>query len=369
MTNLLFHFCEIIKTILPLLEVIILLLPALLAVAYVTVAERKTMASMQRRLGPNIVGYYGLLQAFADALKLILKEYVAPTQANIFLFFLGPIITLIFSLLGYAVIPYAPGLSISDLDLGILYILAVSSLATYGILLAGWSANSKYAFLGSLRSVAQLISYELVLSSAILIIVMITNSFNLNTNIQYQKIIWFIVPLLPIFLIFFIGSIAETNRAPFDLAEAESELVSGFMTEHAAVIFVFFFLAEYGSILLMCILMSILFLGGYLMIDFLTYLSSIFYYLFDFDYFSNQNQILYKNTVINSIMYSLVLGLKTASMVFTFIWVRASFPRIRFDQLMSFCWTVMLPILFAFIVFIPCILFEFNSVLINCHLL
>ena len=214
------YIVEILKIITPLLEVMVLILPALLAVAYVTVAERKTMASMQRRLGPNVVGYYGLLQAFADALKLILKEYVAPTQSNLFLFFLGPVITLIFSLLAYAVIPYAPGLSISDMDLGIFYILAVSSLATYGILLAGWSANSKYAFLGSLRSTAQLISYELVLSSAILIIVLITNSLNLNTNIQYQKIIWFFIPLLPIFLIFFIGSVAETNRAPFDLAEA-----------------------------------------------------------------------------------------------------------------------------------------------------
>ncbi len=231
------------------IEVILLILPALLAIAYVTVAERKTvMASMQRRLGPNSVGYYGLLQAFADALKLLLKEYVIPTQANFILFFLGPIITLAFSLLGYAVIPYGPGLFISDLDLGILYIIAVSSLATYGILFAGWSANSKYAFLGSLRSTAQLISYELVLSSAILIIVMITNSLNLNINMQFQKAVWFILPLFPILLIFFIGSVAETNRAPFDLAEAESELVSGFMTEHAAVIFVFFFLAEYGSI-------------------------------------------------------------------------------------------------------------------------
>jgi NADH-ubiquinone oxidoreductase chain 1 len=171
------------------LEVVLLLLPALLAVAYVTVAERKTMASMQRRLGPNAVGYYGLLQAFADALKLILKEYVAPTQANLLLFFLGPVVTLIFALLGYAVIPYGPGLSVSDLDLGIFYIIAVSSIATYGILLAGWSANSKYAFLGSLRSTAQLISYELVLSSAILLIVMITNSLNFNVNIQLQKIV------------------------------------------------------------------------------------------------------------------------------------------------------------------------------------
>jgi len=169
------------------IEVVLVLVPALLAVAYVTVAERKTMASMQRRLGPNVVGYYGLLQAFADALKLLLKEYVAPSQANIVLFFLGPVITLIFALIGYAVIPYGPGLAISDFNLGIFYMLAVSSLATYGILLAGWSANSKYAFLGSLRSTAQLISYELILSSAILLVIMLTGSLNLTVNIECQR--------------------------------------------------------------------------------------------------------------------------------------------------------------------------------------
>jgi NADH-ubiquinone oxidoreductase chain 1 len=362
--------------ILSFLEVVLLLLPTLLAVAYVTVAERKTMASMQRRLGPNVVGYYGLLQAFADALKLILKEYVAPTQSNLFLFFLGPVLTLIFALLGYAVIPYGPGLSISDLDLGIFYIIAVSSIATYGILLAGWSANSKYAFLGSLRSTAQLISYELVLSSAILIIVMITNSLNFNVTIQFQKIVWFILPLFPILLIFFIGSVAETNRAPFDLAEAESELVSGFMTEHAAVIFVFFFLAEYSSILLMCILTSIFFMGGYLVsydvIHLLDKLDYIWVYLFDIDLISSyQNlklQELLKNSFINGLFSGLILGLKSSALVFVFIWVRASFPRIRFDQLMTFCWTVLLPLLFAFIVLIPCILFQFDAFLININI-
>jgi NADH-ubiquinone oxidoreductase chain 1 len=178
-----------ITILIPIIEVLILTLPVLLSVAFVTVAERKTMASMQRRLGPNIVGYYGLLQAFADALKLLLKEYISPTQANIILFFLGPIITLIFSLLGYAVIPFGPSLTISDLNLGILYILAVSSLATYGILLAGWSANSKYAFLGSLRSTAQLISYELILSSAILLVIILTGSLNLSVNIESQRAI------------------------------------------------------------------------------------------------------------------------------------------------------------------------------------
>ena len=364
-------------TIISIIEVILLMLPTLLAVAYLTVAERKTLASMQRRLGPNIVGYYGLLQAFADALKLILKEYVAPTQANLILFFLGPIITLAFTLLGYAVIPYGPGLSISDMNLGILYFLAVSSLATYGILLAGWSANSKYAFLGSLRSTAQLISYELVLSSIILLVVMITNNLNINVNIQYQKAIWFILPLFPLFLIFFIGSVAETNRAPFDLAEAESELVSGFMTEHAAVIFVFFFLAEYSSILLMCILTSALFIGGYLLsFDFIYYFdlvnftwASIFNaeWLFSSEYYNIRNFLIDNST--KGLYYSVVLSLKTCVMIFLFIWIRASFPRIRFDQLMSFCWTILLPVVFAFIILIPCILYNFNAYVINVNLL
>ena len=233
------------------------------------------MASMQRRLGPNIVGYYGLLQPFADALKLLIKEYVTPTQANIILFFLGPIITLIFSLYGYAMIPFGPGITINDFNLGLLYMLAVSSLATYGILLAGWSANSKYAFLGSLRSTAQLISYELILSSALLLIVLMTGALNLTVIIEIQKIIWFIIPLLPLFVIFFIASVAETNRAPFDLAEAESELVSGFMTEHAAGIFVFFFLAEYASIILMCILITIVLLGGYEILSIFTLVERI----------------------------------------------------------------------------------------------
>jgi len=363
-----------IPTVISLIEVILVLVPALLAVAYVTLAERKTMASMQRRLGPNAVGYYGLLQAFADALKLLLKEYVAPTQANMILFFLGPIITLVFSLLGYAVIPYGPGLAINDFNLGILYMLAVSSLATYGILLAGWSANSKYAFLGSLRSTAQLISYELVLSSVILLVVFITGSLNLTVNTESQRAIWFILPLLPVFIIFFIGSIAETNRAPFDLAEAESEIVSGFMTEHAAVVFVFFFLAEYGSIVLMCVLNSILFLGGYLLIDslsILTIMDIIFSNLLFMDWMLSIEYYLeniFNSSILEGLSYGLSLGLKSSMMIFIFIWVRASFPRIRFDQLMAFCWTVLLPVIFALIILIPCALYSYNIFPVNISL-
>ena len=360
-------------TIISILEVLLLTVPVLLTVAFVTVAERKTMASMQRRLGPNVVGYYGLLQAFADALKLIIKEYVSPTQANLVLFFLGPIITLIFSLLGYAVVPYGPGMAIWDFNLGILYMLAVSSLATYGILLAGWSANSKYAFLGSLRSTAQLISYELILSSAILLVILLTGSLNLTVTIESQRAIWFILPLLPVFIIFFIGSVAETNRAPFDLAEAESELVSGFMTEHAAVIFVFFFLAEYASIVLICILNSILFLGGYLL-DY-TYVLHMFYILDNIFMFTPNPasipELLFTFTsypLIEGMIYGLTLGIKSCIMVFIFIWVRASFPRIRFDQLMSFSWTILLPIVIAFIVLVPCILYSFDIIPTNVYL-
>ena len=357
-----------IPTLISVLEGLIVAVPVLLAVAYVTVAERKTMASMQRRLGPNIVGYYGLLQAFADALKLLLKKYVSPTQANLGLFFLGPIITLIFSLLGYLVVPYGPGTGLNDFNLGILYMLAVSSLSTYGILLAGWSANSKYAFLGSLRSTAQLISYELILSSAILLVVMLTGSLNLTVNIEAQRAVWFIIPLFPVFIIFFIGSIAETNRAPFDLAEAESELVSGFMTEHAAVIFVFFFLAEYASIVLICILTSILFLGGYLY-DYI----SLFFLMqyFDFDYYINNlhNESLFSDPILEGLFYGLALGVKSGIMIFVFIWVRASFPRIRFDQLMSFCWTVLLPVVIAFVILVPCILYSFEIIPSNISLI
>jgi len=370
-------------TLISIVEVLVVTVPVLLTVAFVTVAERKTMASMQRRLGPNVVGYYGLLQAFADALKLILKEYVSPTQANLILFFLGPVITLIFSLLGYAIVPYGPGLALWDFNLGILYMLAVSSLSTYGILLAGWSANSKYAFLGSLRSTAQLISYELILSSAILLVVLLTGSLNLTVNIEAQRAIWFIMPLFPIFIIFFIGSVAETNRAPFDLAEAESELVSGFMTEHAAVIFVFFFLAEYGSIVLICIVNTMLFLGGYLfdytiIFSIINGIQYLLDYIFIFDlsgYMPIQYGISYEGTeMFNSpslegMMSGLTIGIKSCVMIFVFIWVRASFPRIRFDQLMSFSWTILLPIIIAFIVLIPCVVYSFEIIPSNISLL
>lgn len=343
------------RSLISVIEALILIVPALLSVAFVTIAERKTMASMQRRVGPNAVGYYGLLQAFADAAKLLFKEYVAPTQANIILFFLGPMITLIFALLGYLVVPFGSGLFVSDYSLGMLYMLAVSSLATYGILLAGWSANSKYAFLGSLRSTAQLISYELVLTSIILIVILLTGNLNIITIVESQRVVDFILPLFPLFIIFFIGSIAETNRPPFDLAEAESELVSGFMTEHSASIFVFFFLAEYASIVLICILNSILFFGGYLFILPVDLIIEILNSIFGID-----NSIL-QSIFLNVSSSPINLAIKTALFIFAFIWARASFPRIRFDQLMSVCWTVFLPLIIAYVVLIPCIVYGLDA--------
>lgn len=347
------------------IEVLLVLVPALLVVPFTTIAERKTMASMQRRLGPNIAGYYGLLQAFADALKLLLKEYVIPTQANFTLFFLGPILTLIFSLLGYAIIPYGRGINIGDLGLGVLYMLVVSSLSTYGILLAGWSANSKYAFLGSLRSTAQLISYELILSSALLIVVLLSGSLNLTVIVEAQKTVYYVLPLLPVFVVFFIGCIAETNRAPFDLAEAESELVSGFMTEHSAAIFVFFFLAEYASIILICIFTSIFFFGGYL--PFFSSENIMSFFDFEFDNTEANDDIFLP--LFEGLFNSLSLGLKASVLIFAFIWVRASFPRIRFDQLMSYCWVVLLPTLIGFIVFIPCLVLNLGLLPTNFYLL
>jgi len=318
-----------------LLEVLLVIVPVLLAVAFMTIIERKQLAAMQRRVGPNTVGYYGVLQPFADALKLILKETVIPAQSNKALFYLAPIVTLIFSLLGWGVIPFGEGLAISDFSMGVLYTLALSSLGIYGTLFAGWAANSKYAFLGSLRSTAAMISYELILSSAVIIVILLTGSFNYSIIIESQQAVWFIIPLAPVFVFFFISILAETSRVPFDLQEAESELVAGFFTEHSSIIFVFFFLAEYSSIVLMSVLTAILFCSGY-----------------------NMPEIFENNTFIN--LQSIILGLKTCLFCFVFVWFRATLPRIRFDQLLTFCWTCLLPIAIAFVILVPSILIAFD---------
>ena len=317
------------------LEVIIVLVPILLAVAFMTIIERKVMGSMQRRVGPNKVGIYGVLQPFADALKLVVKETVVPAHATKSLFFLAPVITLMFSLLGWAVIPFGAGLAITDFSLGILYTLAISSLGIYGVLFRGWSANSKYAFLGSLRSTAQMISYELVLSAAILTVLLLRGTFNITAIIERQQAIWYVIPLFPVFIIFLIAMLAETNRTPFDLPEAESELVAGFFTEHSGMIFVFFFLGEYASIVLMSCLAAILFLGGY-----------------------NMPEFVENDTFIN--IQRIILGVKACLFIFFFVWTRATMPRLRYDGLMVFCWTGMLPLAIAFIVLVPSILIAFD---------
>ena len=245
------------------LEILIVLIPILMTVAFVTIAERKVMAAMQRRCGPNAVGIWGLLQPFADALKLLVKEIIIPRQSNRLLFIIGPCITLIFALIGWSIIPFGEGLAIFDYELGVFFALAVSSVGSYGILISGWAANSKYAFMGAIRSTAQLLSYELVFSSIVLILIIFSGSFSLTYIVECQQAVWNVFPLLPIALMFFIAILAETNRPPFDLPEAESELVAGFMTEHGASVFVFFFLGEYSSLILMSAFMSIFFLGGH----------------------------------------------------------------------------------------------------------
>jgi NADH-ubiquinone oxidoreductase chain 1 len=325
----------IISLFLNLIDVLAVILPVLLSVAFMTIIERKQLAAHQRRVGPNTVGYYGILQPFADALKLILKETVIPSQSNKVLFYLAPVLTLVFSLLGWGIIPFGQGLALSDFSLGILYTLALSSLGVYGVLLAGWSANSKYAFLGSLRSTAAMISYELILSSAILIIILLTGSLNFSTIIESQQAIWFIVPLLPIFIFYFISILAETSRTPFDLQEAESELVAGFFTEHSSVPFVFFFLGEYSSIVLFSCITAILFLGGY-----------------------NLPELFINDSILN--LQSIILGLKTCIFCFLFVWFRATLPRLRYDQLIDLCWLNLLPVAVAFIILVPSILVAFD---------
>lgn len=325
----------ILNVLINLIDVFCVILPVLLSVAFMTIIERKQLAAHQRRVGPNTVGYYGVLQPFSDALKLILKETIIPSQSNKVLFYLAPVSTLVFSLLGWGIIPFGQGLAISDFSLGILYTLALSSLGVYGVLFAGWSANSKYAFLGSLRSTAAMISYELILSSAILIIILLTGSFNFTAIIETQQAIWFIVPLLPVFIFYFIAILAETSRTPFDLQEAESELVAGFFTEHSSVPFVFFFLGEYSSIVLFSCITAILFLGGY-----------------------NMPEVFVNNSIIN--IQSIILGLKTCVFCFMFVWFRATLPRLRYDQLIELCWLNLLPVAVAFIILVPSILVAFD---------
>jgi NADH-ubiquinone oxidoreductase chain 1 len=335
--------------ILNILEIMIFLVCVLFTVAYLTVAERKTMGYMQRRIGPNIVGYYGLLQAFADAIKLLIKEILIPKESNKIIFIISPLITLTTALLGWLVIPFGPSLTIGDIDNGILYTLAISSLGVLGSLLAGWGSNNKWSLLGSIRSTATLISYELILTTCYIIILMLVSSLNYTILIETQRIIWYSIPLLPITILFYISTVAETNRPPFDLIEAENELVAGFFTEYSASPFVFFFLAEYSNLLIMSAASIILFFGGYLLPNF-----NLFHL--------NYNSYL---SLFDGLYYGFSFGLKLCIFTYIFIWIRASFPRFTFDLLIKLCWTIFLPILFGLFLFIPSLFYLFNSFTLN----
>jgi NADH-quinone oxidoreductase subunit H len=292
-----------------LLQSLGLIVPVLLAVAFFTLLERKAMASMQRRKGPNVVGFFGFLQPFADALKLIAKEPVIPKTSNYGLFIIAPILALVLSLASYVVIPIDKVKVLADINVGVMYLLAISSLNVYSVIVAGWASNSRYAFLGALRSAAQMISYEVSIGIIIMTVVMCAGSLNLSTIVYAQEECWYIVPLFPSFILFFISVLAETNRAPFDLVEAEGELVAGYYVEYSGILFVLFFIAEYANMILMSILSVIMFLGGWYtpFSDWLSIEQSAFFF-----------------------------SLKIFFIMFLFVWVRASVPRLRYDQLMSF---------------------------------
>ncbi|GBQ34968.1 NADH-quinone oxidoreductase chain H [Acetobacter fabarum DSM 19596] len=305
------------QILLMLLETLAVLVPLLIGVAYLTLMERKVMAAMQRRRGPNVNGAFGLLQAFADAIKMIVKETVIPAGANRVLFLFAPFLTFSLAMAAWAVIPTGNGLAVANINVGILYLLAMSSLGVYGMLIAGWASNSRYAFLGGLRSAAQMVSYEVSIGLVIVSVLLAVGSLNLNDIVLAQRHIWFCVPMFPMFIVFFISALAETNRAPFDLPEGESELVAGFFVEYSSLAFGLFFLGEYANMILMSSMVSILFLGGWLPplgIAPLTWVPGPLWLIF-----------------------------KILFCLFVFIWVRATFPRYRYDQLMRLGWKVFLP--------------------------
>nr|WAX04123.1 NADH dehydrogenase subunit 1 [Polysiphonia sp.] len=316
------------------LKIFSIIFPLLVSIAYMTLAERKVMGGIQRRKGPDIVGIFGLLQPLADGLKLFVKETILPSSANITIFILAPILTFLFGLLSWCVIPFDEGLVFADLNIGVLYLLAISSLGVYGIIIAGWSSNSKYAFLGALRSTAQMISYEVSIGLIIINVLLCSGSLNFSEIVLAQQNIWFIVPLFPISLMFYISILAETNRAPFDLPEAEAELVAGYNVEYSAMGFALFFLGEYANMILMSSLTTLFFLGGWLPLIPL----NIFFW----------------------IPGSIWFGLKVIILLFGFIWVRSSFPRYRYDQLMRLGWKIFLPLSLSSIFIISGSLLTFN---------
>ncbi len=306
-------------------KIIAIILPLMLGVAYLTYAERKVIGYMQVRIGPNRVGPYGLLQPIADGVKLLFKEIIHPTASNKGLFLIGPILSIAPALAAWAVIPFDATLVLANIDAGLLYILAMTSVAVYGVIIAGWASNSKYAFLGSLRSAAQIVSYEIAMGFALVGVLMCANSLNLGKIVMGQAggfWHWYFIPLFPLFVVYFISAVAETNRAPFDVAEGESEIVAGFHVEYSGMAFALFFLAEYANMILVCALAALMFLGGWLSpLPFLP--DSVLWLLF-----------------------------KIAALLFFFLWFRATFPRYRYDQIMRLGWKIFIPITLVWIIFV-----------------
>ena len=303
------------------LEALAILVPLLIGVAYLTYVERKVLAAMQLRRGPNVVGPFGLFQPFADALKMIFKETVIPTGANRVLFLLAPLLTFTLAMIAWAVIPMNDGWAIADINVGVLYLFAISSLGVYGIVIAGWASNSRYAFLGAMRSAAQMVSYEVSIGFVMVSVLLCVGSLNLNDIVKAQQHLWFCIPLLPMFVVFFISALAETNRAPFDIPEGESEIVAGFFVEYSSMAFGLFFLGEYANMFLMSATTSILFLGGW-----------------------------WGPFGLWPALGPIWLILKICVCLFVFLWVRATFPRYRYDQLMRLGWKVFLPASLAWLV-------------------
>ena len=316
------------------LQVFIVIIPLLIGVAYLTLAERRVIGFMQLRKGPNVVGPFGLLQPFADALKLLSKETILPAGADKVTFVIAPMLTFVLALVAWAVIPFGESLVIADINVGILYLFAVSSLGVYGIIMAGWASNSKYAFLGALRSAAQMVSYEVSMGLVIITVLLCVGSLNLSDIIEAQRTVWFALPLFPMFIVFFISTLAETNRAPFDLPEGESELVAGYFVEYSSMSFALFFLGEYANMILMSAMTTILFLGGWLP---------------PFDIYP-----------LNIIPGPIWFILKICFVLFVFLWMRATTPRYRYDQLMRLGWKVFLPFSLIWVVLTAGFLISFD---------
>ncbi len=314
--------------------VLIIIGPLLVAVAFLTYLERKVIASVQYRKGPNVVGFFGLLQPFADGIKLFSKETIIPASANKIIFVLAPMVTFSLSMIAWSVIPIDQGIVLSDINVGILYIFAVSSLSIYGVIMAGWASNSKYAFLGALRSTAQMVSYEVSIGLVIVCVLLCVGSLNLQEIVMAQKNCWFLIPLFPMFIVFVISALAETNRAPFDLPEDESALVAGYFTEYSSMLFAMFFLGEYSAMILMSSLGTILFLGGWLP---------------PFD-------LIFFNLIPGFVWFFLKVGL----LLFVFLWVRATLPRFRYDQLMRLGWKVFLPLSLLWVIITSTVLVFFD---------